>query len=152
MRNQQRLRSAYTSTQYGMGSHLSFFRWPEGCKRHVQSVKTLIRLHGYAGWSETSLVAQVFLKVLSCAVSFILEQNHLNTLFIPHHTIVAGYSPPHNKGGVLWFHVRRPCVSLSVCCHTFIHQSIFCFWMITWVNINGFSPNLVCALILWISG
>ena len=23
------------------------------------------------------------------------------------------------------------------------------FRMITWVNINGFSPNLVCALILW---
>ena len=25
----------------------------------------------------------------------------------------------------------------------------FHFWMITSVNINGFSPNLVCALILW---
>ena len=25
----------------------------------------------------------------------------------------------------------------------------FHFRMITWVNINGFSPNLVCALILW---
>ena len=24
--------------------------------------------------------------------------------------------------------------------------------MITWVNINGFSPNLVCALILWTCG
>ena len=28
----------------------------------------------------------------------------------------------------------------------------FCFRMITWVNINGFSPNLVCVLILWRSG
>ena len=28
----------------------------------------------------------------------------------------------------------------------------FCFGMITWVNLGGFSPNLVCALILWISG
>ena len=28
----------------------------------------------------------------------------------------------------------------------------FRFRMITWVNINGFSPNLVCALILWRSG
>ena len=27
--------------------------------------------------------------------------------------------------------------------------SFFHFWMITLVNINGFSPNLVCALILW---
>ena len=32
------------------------------------------------------------------------------------------------------------------------HPPYFCFWMITWVNINGFSPNLVCALILWRSG
>ena len=24
--------------------------------------------------------------------------------------------------------------------------------MITWVYVNGFSPNLVCALILWSSG
>ena len=29
---------------------------------------------------------------------------------------------------------------------------IFCFRTITWVNINGFSPNLVCALILYRSG
>ena len=29
---------------------------------------------------------------------------------------------------------------------------IFCFRMITCVNISGFSPNLVCALILWRSG
>ena len=28
----------------------------------------------------------------------------------------------------------------------------FCFRMITQMNINGFSPNLVCALILWRSG
>ena len=52
------------------------------------------------------------------------------------------YTPPHNSGGVLWFHVRRPCVCPSV-----VHSR-----MITWVNINGFSPNLVCALIMWISG
>ena len=28
----------------------------------------------------------------------------------------------------------------------------FCFRMITWINVNGFSPNLVCASILQISG
>ena len=28
----------------------------------------------------------------------------------------------------------------------------FRFRTITWVNINGFSPNLICALILWRSG
>ena len=29
---------------------------------------------------------------------------------------------------------------------------IFCFWMITKVNVSGISPNLVYALILWRSG
>ena len=29
--------------------------------------------------------------------------------------------------------------------------SIFSIQMITWVNINGFSPNLVCVLLLRIS-
>ena len=62
------------------------------------------------------------------------------------------YTPPHDSGGVLWFHVGRPCVCPSVsrpsiCPST--HSSIFRFRMITWVNIIGFSPNLVCALILW---
>ena len=33
-----------------------------------------------------------------------------------------------------------------------VRPSVFHFRMITLVNINGFSPNLVCALILWISG
>ena len=28
--------------------------------------------------------------------------------------IVNFYTPPHDSGGVLWFHVGRPCVSLSV--------------------------------------
>ena len=28
----------------------------------------------------------------------------------------------------------------------------FCFRMITWVNVNGFSPSLVRVLILWRSG
>ena len=35
----------------------------------------------------------------------------------------------------------------SVC-----RMSIFHFWMITRININGFSPDLECALILWRSG
>ena len=32
-----------------------------------------------------------------------------------------------------------------------VRPSVFCFQMITCVNINGFSPNWVCALILWSS-
>ena len=56
------------------------------------------------------------------------------TIVIPRHTIVAGY-----YGFTLVVHV-------SVC------PSVFRFRMITGVNINGFSPNLVCALILCRSG
>ena len=54
-------------------------------------------------------------------------------IFIPRHTIVAGYYD---------FTLD---ISMSV-------RLYFCFRMITWVNIDGFSPNLVCALILWRSG
>ena len=45
-------------------------------------------------------------------------------------------------------------VVLVSSCLSVIHPSvhIFVFWTITWVNINGFSPKLVCALILWGSG
>ena len=28
-------------------------------------------------------------------------------------------------------------------------MSIYSFWIITLENINGFSPNLICAMILW---
>ena len=62
---------------------------------------------------------------------------------------------PHNSGGVLWFHVGRPWVRPSVhpsVCHTSVRPSVFRFRMITWVNINEISPNLVCALFLWRSG
>ena len=56
--------------------------------------------------------------------------------------IVSFYTPPHDSGGVLWFHVGRPCVSLSV---RFLFQDD---------NLSKHqwtSPNLVCALI-WRSG
>ena len=51
------------------------------------------------------------------------------------------YTPPHNSQSV----------RLSVS-PTSVRPSIFRFRMITWVNRNGFSPNVVCALILWRSG
>ena len=35
---------------------------------------------------------------------------------------------------------------------SYVRPSVNRFQMITLVNINGFSPNLVCALILWRSG
>ena len=77
---------------------------------------------------------------------FTLLQNfHRNELiFIPSHTIVAGY-----YGFTLDIRVS---VCPSVICPLSIRLSPFRFQMITWVNINGFSPNLVCALILWRSG
>ena len=121
-----------------------------------------------------------------------------NSLFIPHHTIVAEYYgitfvvrvsvcaaihpsvcqsicspsafcfPEDNlhkfkliftKLGMcidiveIWFRIAYGQILLS------IFDSFFClghvhffFQMITWVNISGFSPILVCALILWRSG
>ena len=65
--------------------------------------------------------------------------------------LIFCYTPPHSSGGVLWFHVGSPCVRTSIRL-TSVCPSVFHFRMITWVNINGFSPNLVCALILWRSG
>ena len=59
--------------------------------------------------------------------------------FIPCHTIVAGY---YGFTLVLCKSIRR----------TSVRPSVFRFRMKTWVNVNGFSPNLVCALILWRSG
>ena len=69
-------------------------------------------------------------------------------IFIPRLTIVAGIMVS------LWMFVC-PSIRLSVS-HTpirpSVYPSVFHFQMITWININGFSPNLVCALILWRSG
>ena len=62
-------------------------------------------------------------------------------IFIPRHCIVAGY----------YGFTLDVCVSVHPS-NTSVRPSVFCFRMITWVNINGFSPNLVCALILWRSG
>ena len=67
------------------------------------------------------------------------------------------YTLPHDSGGVLWYIVLcwlSVCPSIYICpsvCHTSVHP-YFRFRTITLVNINRFSPNSVCALILWISG
>ena len=68
-------------------------------------------------------------------------------IFIPRHMMVEGY-----YGFTLDIHVSvHPSVRASIHRRS-IRLSIFRFQMITWVNINGFPPNLVCALILWRSG
>ena len=55
---------------------------------------------------------------------------------IPNHTIVSGY---YGITLALSVSVRRSILRTSICLY-------FHFWTITWVNISGFSPNLVCAL------
>ena len=55
----------------------------------------------------------------------------------------AFYTPTQNSGGVLWYHVGGP----SVC--PLCLRPYFLFRKISWVNVKGFSPNLVRALILW---
>ena len=78
---------------------------------------------------------------LSDLVVQIQFENQIS-FFIPCHMLVPG-----NYGITLAVHVS---VHLSV--HpSFLHLSIcqyFRIWMITGVNINGVSPNLVYALIL----
>ena len=62
---------------------------------------------------------------------------------IPCHTIVAGY-----YGSMLVVH-ESICLSVRSSVRLSVRPSVFRFRMITWVNINEFSPNLVYTLILW---
>ena len=63
------------------------------------------------------------------------------------------YTPPHDNGGYYmvscWLSV---CPSICLSIHHISIRLYFRFRMITWVNISRFSPNFVCALLLWISG
>ena len=92
-----------------------------------------------------------------------LPKNHLLPCLVRHICTLntkadkrCHYTQSHDSGGVLWFHFGHPCVCLS------IHQSINSMSIHLSIcisfpdenlnNINGFSPNLVCALIVWRSG
>ena len=81
-------------------------------------------------------MALKFILMASFVISF--SENVL-LLFIPCHMIVAGY-----YCFTLDVHVS---VRLSIG-PSYVSLSVYRFRMI-WVNINGFSPNLVCALMLW---
>ena len=71
--------------------------------------------------------------------TFLFTHDGFSSIFIPHPMIVARY-----YGSML---------DVLVSVHrSYICPSLFRFLMITWVNIEWFSPNLVCALILWRSG
>ena len=84
---------------------------------------------------------------LPIGTGVIIRTNTVFFLFIPSHMIVAGYYGFALDVPVSVHPSIRPSMhQLCVC------PSIFPFRMITWVNINGFSPNLVCVLILWRSG
>ena len=85
-----------------------------------------------------------------------LSNTHSFREFIFHKTIfifflVFFYTRLHVSGRKLWFHVGCLCVFLFVC-RPSVCPSVFCFQMITSVNISGLWPNFVCALILWRSG
>ena len=51
----------------------------------------------------------------------------------------------------LWYYGITLTVRVSVRL-SYIRPSVFLFWTTTGLNLIGFSPNLVCALILWRSG
>ena len=61
----RRLRSAWASTQSNQEFSLSAWRKPGSLPTHWAPAKTLIRLGGCWGWSESLLDAQVILLVLS---------------------------------------------------------------------------------------
>ena len=85
----------------------------------------------------------------------VLDAKHVSgKLHCPRTALIINtfYTTPHNSGRVLWFHVGHLCVCPSVIRQSYVCPSVFHFRMITSVNINGFSSNLVCALLLWRSG
>ena len=88
-------------------------------------------------------LAKRLLKVnLSIKVGQLLFYFHnCMTIFIPCHIIVAGY-----------YGMTLVDLVSSVCHQPVVHLFVplyFLFLTITWVDNNGFSPNFVCALILW---
>ena len=92
-----------------------------------------------------------FFRASACCQILMQSQKHFTSVrFVSF--FFSHYTPSHDSCGVLWFHVGRPCVCPSVVRRSVVRPSVFCFRMITGVNVNGFSPNLVCALILWRSG
>ena len=90
----QRPRSACTSVQSDQGPH---------CLRS-ESLETRKWFSGeqMPGWDSAHVWNDIF------------SENTITSYF---------YTPPHNSGGVLWFHVGHPCVRLSV--HpSYIHPSV----------------------------
>ena len=67
---------------------------------------------------------------------FGIANGQISSIFIPRHMIVAGY----------YGFTLDVCVSVQP---SVVRPSVFRFRMISWININRFSPNLVCALMLW---
>ena len=69
---------------------------------------------------------------------FFLGYKWINLSFIPHHMTVAEY---------YGFVLVSICLSLQLSASQLYIRPYFRFRMITLVNVNGFSPNLVYALI-----
>ena len=76
--------------------------------------------------------------MLLCPSLYVSYKNIRWVLFIPCDMLVRGIMVSH------WLFVFHLSVHLYVCLY-------LCFQMITLVNINGFSTNLVYTLILWSS-
>ena len=66
---QWRLRSAWASAQSDQSLHCALNGYPRTQAFFMRTAKTLIRLGGCPGWSESSLGAHVILLVLSCGGS-----------------------------------------------------------------------------------
>ena len=88
-----------------------------------------------------------FLFLCKCCLKYLMEK--------------ANSVDPDQTAGAVWSGSARLHISFCQTCWSLkfldIYRisimkacpSLFCFQMMIWVNINGFSLNLVCALILW---
>ena len=84
----------------------------------------------------SGMVSRNILYVNPFFTLWFYKMNHAS-LFRPRHTIMAG----------VYGFTLDVSVSASIC-HTSVRPSIFSVQMMSWVNISGFSQNLVCVLIL----
>ena len=72
---QWRIRSAWASAQTDQSLHSPHEETMDPCLPIEHTAKTLIRLGGLPGWSESSVGAQVILLVLSCSGSYGTNEN-----------------------------------------------------------------------------
>ena len=84
-----RLRSAWASAQSDQSLHCVLNGYLRTQAFFMLTAKTLIRLGGYPGWSESSLGAHVIMLVLSWGSSYYMSETEESSIFLP---LLMGHS------------------------------------------------------------